>query len=113
MARRFGSAMISKADSTFCVYPKLYIRVKVYTAGFQVGDAGVRYLRGSLRPRSSGRGRVPQVRVLTRFLKPFCTYTLSEAIMAVTISASTRYPSASNGPRVAFRKRSTRSLSSR
>src|SRR5438067_12420130 len=31
IARRFGSAMISKTDSTPCVYSTAHIRVKVYT----------------------------------------------------------------------------------
>ena len=31
MARRLGSAMISKTDSTRLIYAKEYIRVKIYT----------------------------------------------------------------------------------
>ncbi len=33
MARRFGSAMISKADSTLFIYRISYIRVKAYLKG--------------------------------------------------------------------------------
>jgi len=35
MARRFGSAMISKTDSTLLIYSARHMRVKVYTSGEQ------------------------------------------------------------------------------
>src|SRR6202451_4300756 len=35
MARRFGSAMISKTDSTLCIYPTRHMRVKAYIKKLQ------------------------------------------------------------------------------
>jgi hypothetical protein len=44
MARRFGSAMTSKADSMLIIYAIKYIRVKVYKyqcLGWDLGHQGV------------------------------------------------------------------------
>jgi len=38
MARRFGSAMISKTDSTLLIYLTTHIRVKVYYATSKIAD---------------------------------------------------------------------------
>ncbi len=50
MARRFGSAMMSKADSTPSIYPIGHIHVKVYIDGAWVLIlVGLTWLRMSLR----------------------------------------------------------------